>query len=212
MLAADSEQIEALIEQLDGVISAKLTTDDDGEPVEIHVLAGRNKSPKQLSRDIQSAIAAATGKTIEHRIVSIAQISRDPVRPAGRLVIENLEISKRLNVVTASVTLRRDERPVTGTASCANASFGHFTAVASACINAVNSLLLGEPYSFADIRKVRIANMDEINIAICQYFGGMNRFLTGTALVYGDENEAVLRAALDAINRTLDRMPENPAP
>ena len=69
-------------------------------PSEIHVVAGRSRSPKQIVRDVQSLAVAGFGVSIDHRIVSVVQIDEDVVagprlRPAtieaptpGRPIVE----------------------------------------------------------------------------------------------------------------------------
>lgn len=58
MKQTEIEDMELLVEKLEGIISVKFIADNDGELEEIHVLSDKVKSPKQLSRDIQSAISA----------------------------------------------------------------------------------------------------------------------------------------------------------
>lgn len=64
-----------LLCQLSGIYAANVVFSKDDRPEEIHVLASQEKSPKTLTRDIQSAAMAAFGVAVDYRIISIAQIT-----------------------------------------------------------------------------------------------------------------------------------------
>lgn len=69
--AADAER---LLGALAGVVSAHVVTDATGEIVEIHILASSDLHPKQMVRNVESALSAGLGLTIDRRIVSVAQL------------------------------------------------------------------------------------------------------------------------------------------
>jgi len=56
------------------VRAARIVADDEGNPVEVHVLAAPGKTPKQVVRDVQSVALAANGLDLDHRIVSVVQL------------------------------------------------------------------------------------------------------------------------------------------
>lgn len=68
------EQIEHLLASLQGVISARVVTASDGRPLEIHILASPDLHPKQVVRNIESALSAGLGLDIDRRIVSVSQL------------------------------------------------------------------------------------------------------------------------------------------
>lgn len=68
------EDAEQLIGALSGVVSAHIVTDGTGRMVEIHVLARPNLHPKQVVRNVESALSAGLGIHVDRRIVSVAQI------------------------------------------------------------------------------------------------------------------------------------------
>jgi hypothetical protein len=72
------EECRALLNRLPGVFAAGIRTNEDGAINEIHVLASSSRNPKQMARDIQSALLAAYNLDVDHRIISIAQLSDDP--------------------------------------------------------------------------------------------------------------------------------------
>jgi hypothetical protein len=66
--------IEQLLTSLAGVISARAVSGSDGRLEEIHILATAELQPKQIVRNIESALSAGLGIEINRRIVSIAQL------------------------------------------------------------------------------------------------------------------------------------------
>lgn len=75
-----------LICRLEGVQAAQVVFAENGMPCEIHVLAGPEKSSKSLVRDIQSALTAQFGVQVDHRIISVAQLS-EGLAPRGISVL-----------------------------------------------------------------------------------------------------------------------------
>ena len=94
---------ENLLTSLEGILSARVVTTPLGEVSEIHILAQAGLQPKQLVRNIESALLAQLGLKVDHRKISIAQtadvrpieaLERDAVRDRvlqRGLLFENLE-------------------------------------------------------------------------------------------------------------------------
>ena len=77
---------ENLLTSLEGVLSARVVTTPLGEVSEVHILANAGLAPKQLVRNIESALLAQLGLRVDHRKISIAQTAE--VRP-----IETLDLT-----------------------------------------------------------------------------------------------------------------------
>lgn len=71
---ASVEQIEHLLRSLQGVVSVRAVLSSNGQPREIHVLAGPDLHPKQVVRNIESALTAGLGLEIDRRVVSVSQL------------------------------------------------------------------------------------------------------------------------------------------
>lgn len=68
-------RLEDELRRVPGVRSARVV---GGEaPSEIHIVATRERSPKQVVRDVQSLASAGFGIAIDHRIVSVVQLEDD---------------------------------------------------------------------------------------------------------------------------------------
>ncbi len=73
-----AEELSKVLSTLDGVMKAKVMLDDGtGELTEVHILAYGEKNPKQLVRDVETAIFTISGQRIDRRIISIAQIGEE---------------------------------------------------------------------------------------------------------------------------------------
>src|SRR2546430_13763590 len=67
------KRAENLIASLTGVLSARVVVTPLGEGSEIHVLTMSDMQPKQVVRNIESALMAQLGMEIGHRKISVAQ-------------------------------------------------------------------------------------------------------------------------------------------
>lgn len=70
----NEEGAEQLLGALAGIVSAHIVTDGAGQIVEVHILAAPELHPKQVVRNVESALSAGLGIQIDRRIVSVAQI------------------------------------------------------------------------------------------------------------------------------------------
>lgn len=64
-----------LVEELEGVISCHITGNKKID--EIHVIAGRDRDPKRIVRDIETVVLVNSQYQIDHKKISIAQISNE---------------------------------------------------------------------------------------------------------------------------------------
>ena len=69
-----AEDAERLLGSLAGVVSAHVVADVTGTIVEIHILSSADLHPKQMVRNVESALSAGLGIKIDRRVVSVAQI------------------------------------------------------------------------------------------------------------------------------------------
>jgi hypothetical protein len=76
-------EVERLLCSLAGVVSARVVANPLGRLDEIHVLSSPALSPKQVVRNVESALSAGLGIVVDRRIISVAQIRRDAIDPLG---------------------------------------------------------------------------------------------------------------------------------
>lgn len=191
------------IGRIEGVEAARVVA-ENGHVDEIHVLARRNKTPKQLVRDVQSLSQALFGVDIDRRVVSVVQLADADldggIRPALVDVSESLEGSR----AEVTVTLRWQESLLIGTATGAAATATRPRQIAEATLEAIRQAIHTEA-------AVAIASMDvpilgSRKVAIAQVVlvtEASERMLIGAAYVDDDETKTIVRAVLDALNRFL---------
>ena len=75
------KRAEELILTLPGVISARIISGDSGAIDQIHVLTTSELTPKQMVRNIESALIAHLAMRIDHRKISVATTTEQKAKP-----------------------------------------------------------------------------------------------------------------------------------
>ena len=195
-----------LICRLEGVQAAQVVFAENGMPCEIHVLAGPEKSSKSLVRDIQSALTAQFGVQVDHRIISVAQLSEGLV-PRGdfRLAHTGLEIKSAGGRVSASVTLARGCDTYTGHGESANTPFARRRCVSEAALAAVNRAAGETCFELASVDAVTLAGQGIVVTQVYSLRDGQR--LLGSAFLNEDPDNAAVYSVLSAVNRRLSVLP-----
>ena len=195
-----------LICRLEGVQAAQVVFAENGMPCEIHVLAGPEKSSKSLVRDIQSALTAQFGVQVDHRIISVAQLSEGLV-PRGdfRLAHTGLEIKSAGGRVSASVTLARGCDTYTGHGESANTPFARRRCVSEAALAAVNRAAGETCFELASVDAVTLAGQGIVVTQVYSLRDGQR--LLGSAFLNEDPDNAEVHSVLSAVNRRLSVLP-----
>ena len=201
--AMDYVALQEKIGRIDGVEAARVVT-ENGQVDEIHVLARRNKAPKQLVRDVQSLGQALFGIDIDRRVVSVVQLADADldggIRPALVDVSEAIEGTK----AEVTVTLRWQDNLLLGTAAGAAAAATRPRQIAEATLEAVRQAI--HDSAALAISSTDVATLGSRKIAVAQVVlvtEAGERMLIGSAYADDDETKAVVRAVLDALNRLL---------
>lgn len=188
---------------IDGVEAARIVA-GNGHIEEIHVLARRNKPPKQVVRDVQSLSQALFGEEIDRRVVSVVQLSDADLdtgfRPALVDVSEVLDGSR----AEVSVSLRWQNEVFTGTAKGAAAMTTRPRQIAEATLDAIRQAI--HPDAALAVSSMDIPVLGSRRVAVAQVVvvtEASERHLIGCAYVEDEESRAVVRGVLDALNRVL---------
>jgi len=206
---------ENLLTSLEGILSARVVTTPLGEVSEVHVLAQSGLAPKQLVRNIESALLAQLGLKVDHRKISIAQtadvkpieaLEKDVVRDKilqRAVLFENLSVSpgRRPHRITITVTL--SFRGITESAEeeTSDTPRSRVEGAAKAAVSVMDRLL--EEFSIAlEGAKIVEAFDREFAFVAVQGLGGRESLLlTGTAEIKESAERAAVFAVLDATNR-----------
>lgn len=114
-------EVERLLRSLSGIVSAKVVADTLGRVGEIHVLASDKLHPKQVVRNVESALSAGLGIVIDRRVVSVAQVRVEEYRaqleagtepwPLGRMATPSPPPAGRPHVTHAAPPPARAPEP-----------------------------------------------------------------------------------------------------
>ncbi len=98
------KKAEELLATLQDVVSARIVADPTGAIDSIHVLVMGSTSPKQVVRNIESALMAQLGMRIDHRKISVATtVKRPTTNPEGEPVVaEQKPAAPATSATTAS--------------------------------------------------------------------------------------------------------------
>jgi len=203
-------ELEQLLTDLRGIRSARVVVNEWGGIEEIHVLAGTERNPKQLVRDVESALAARWGVEVDHKKVSIAQLKDDdsdvPASSTLRLRLVSLEVLHQTltGKMTVNVVLDDgDGHEFSGEASGPLRGRGIYRLPARAAAAAVDSALGGAHSLHMEECHPMDMNGHELIVALMRLIApqGEDETLVGAVLSRDDPIRSAVGAVLDAVNR-----------
>ncbi len=212
---------EDLLGTLESVVSAKILADASGGVEGIHLLVTGEIKPKQVVRNVESALAAHLGMRVDHRKVSVATTVRRPpvlevavgekaiVRAArvGRaLYFEDVEVrGSRTKGMLCRVTLRRGEQQFVGEAEGPNGDRGRVELAAKATLAAVGlSEVTRRQFSLEGVRVVGAFDHEIVLAGVTVRHERQGALLTGSCAVKDSVETAGVLAVLDATNRWVE--------
>jgi hypothetical protein len=200
------ENYQRLLNKIPGVINTKMILNQDGHLTEIHVLSDLSRGPKQIVRDVQSALLASYDLSIDHKIISVAQVEDDNIGIRDhRLAIDSVQVHSRLGKVEAFVLLKKGDQIYEGTAVGGNSAKGRLLVIAEATLQAIHKYL-NKSFLFvlSDVIRINLAERNAIVISILHFTNQGEEYLSGSAFIRNnDDIETVVKATLNAVNRRL---------
>jgi hypothetical protein len=135
-------------------------------------------------------------------------VAARPRTPIERVIVDSVVVAKHDLHATATVTLRRDDEQVVGTADGTVASTARWRIVAEASLHALRLLEPGAHSVAIEMAGVqRIGDRELGIVTLVLVIPPHEELLAGVAPVRGgSEEDAVARAVLNATNRRLARM------
>ncbi len=204
-------QIEHALRELKGVCGARVVADEGGLIQEIHLLVEGDRNPKQVVRDVESALMAHFGIHIDHRKISVAQKSgvRSPISTRLRWV--DVQMSQEGTRAIATVLLERNGQVFRGMASGVRASTQLPRLVALATLRAIESAYgLVERFGLEELNtNMTIGGYAMVAVLVSAVRDQGEDLLLGSALVRHDLLRAVGLATLDAVNRRVNAFPSD---
>ena len=206
-----AEQVEDVVRQLKDIVSTRAVLGPSGRIDELHVLVNPKRAPKQIARDIESALRAHLDITLDYKKISIAQIQGRAALagPGGLAGLPRLRFADVSLTVTGSrgeavVHLKREDAVYTGMATGHASSYNQMRLIATAAIRAVeDSHDQDGTMVVEDLQaEVALAGRKAVTVLVSTLTSPKGEeLLTGSALVRHDVWKAVVNATLDAVNR-----------
>ncbi len=206
---------ENLLTSLEGILSARVVTTPLGEVSEVHILAQAGLQPKQLVRNIESALLAQLGLKVDHRKISIAQtadvkpieaLERDAVRDRvmqRTLLFENLTVapSRRPHRITITVTLSYRGQVETAEEESSDTPRSRVEAAAKAAVTVLDRLLTEASLALEGAKIVEGFDREFAFVGVQGLGGRETTLMTGTSEIKESAERAAVFAVLDATNR-----------
>ena len=228
------KRAEELILTLPGVISARIIAGDSGAIDQIHVLTTSELTPKQMVRNIESALIAHLAMRIDHRKISVATTSEtkpklmepeakaapppvvethQPPSPsprtgpfARRLYFEDVEVrGSRSKGLSCRVTLRKGTSSFIGEALGIEGDRSRVELAARATLLAIADADNREGQ--LGVQGVKVFDAFDrtfVFVAVSVRSGRENKVLTGSVELRESQESAGVLAVLDATNRWIE--------
>jgi hypothetical protein len=206
---------ENLLTSLEGILSARVVTTPLGEVSEIHILAQAGQMPKQVVRNVESALLAHLGVKVDHRKISVATTAdvkplaaldmtavRD--RAAQRVVLfEDLGMATvpRSRRASATVTLACQGRTESATEEGPDTARNRIETAARAAVLALGRFCDGQTLALEGAQPVQVFDRSVMVVGVLTVGGRDSKLLVGTAEVRESAEHAAVYAVLDATNR-----------
>ncbi len=206
----DFREVEQYLKQIKAVESCRIIVDEEQDIEEIHIVSSMRRSPKQISRDVQSILISKFGLDIDHKKISIAQIDTDSTTDGGRLKLKTIEYSITDGKANVKVVLEKDDERYEGVISGTNTTYNTQRMLAKATLNAVEKYCeVEDAMVLEDIKTATIAGNEVVVVAVSMILPNREQMMTGSALVSRDKKEAIVKATLDAVNRNIVKYHNN---
>jgi len=205
---------EVLLTSLKGVLSARVVVTPDGEISEIHVLTETGLTPKQVVRNVESALLAQLGIKVDHRKISVAQTAEVlPIEAMEQRVVEErlrrrgvlfqrIEVvSSRPHKVMVQVTLEHEGNELKAEEEAADSPPMRLQAAARATVAALDGIVVEGTIDLAGVRFVEAFETRFVFVGVNILTGRDNWLHSGTCEIRRGAEHAAALAVLDATNR-----------
>jgi hypothetical protein len=210
------KRAENLLTSLQGVLSARVVVSPIGEVEEIHVLTQGGTAPKQVVRNVESALLAHLGLKVDHRKISVAQTA--DVRPIEALdahavreqalrrgvLFNRIESqSGAVGRVTLNVSLQVGEEEIHGSADAVDNARARLIGAARGAVAALERVLARGTLEVEGVQVVDAFGRRHVLAGVLVAEPRSSRLLIGTCELTDNSEQAAVLAVLDATNRWL---------
>jgi hypothetical protein len=224
-------EAEKLLLSLRDIAGADILLTEDGRGLaEINILAEGNRPPKQIVRDVRSALRAEYQVDVDYRKISVAQrretgsdtaypgqagpsvlslpaaqVQEEPL--ATRLRFEGVSVNILPSACRVQVELSLDERQAVGESVGPNSARQLPLLVGEATLEALSKFLDTDcALSLADLRVLPLGDEEVVLALVRLHKDRSEKTLAGSAPVGSNLQQSVVYATLNALNRVLGRL------
>jgi hypothetical protein len=211
----DARRAEALVASVQDVASCRIRIDEAGHVSEVHVVSRAGKSPKLVARDVEGVLKAGMDLDVDYRKIGVVVVDANPeatdetqpeefpiLEHAPRFAFVSVNVVSSRAGVRAEVELSRETAEAFGSSESENPSSNGLAVVAEATLRAVSEFLDDATrLCLGGVLKVSLAGDDTILVRVDVVGARWTKSVAGSAIVAGNEAQAVVFATLDAINR-----------
>ena len=210
-MGVNFRELEEGLTRLESVDAARVVSQGD-RITEVHVIAAAEKPAKQVVRDVQSLSMARFGLSIDRRVISVVQISPYDldIVASARAALTRIAESPNGTRTSIEVTLRHADAEHVGVATGPAVASARLRLVGEATIDAVEKTFPSMPPIALDAITVNSVGSREVVVAvvISAASAGGEELNVGSAISIGNEDDAGVKAVLDALNRRLASLTE----
>lgn len=206
-----ASDIESIVCRLRDVIAVSVVADDRGDVSELHVLTGSGRSPKQVVRDVESAVMARLGIALDHKKISVAQVDDGAPRyDHSRFKFSDVSISLNGSRAEATVRMTKDGSVYSGSASGTSTPSAQMKLIANATLRALEDSGLGGTSVILEDATEAVVGGRKVAVVLVNMLTDRGEdLLSGSAVIKQDVWKGVVNATLDAVNRRLSMLSEN---
>ena len=224
-----AHEAQKLLSSLRDISSVDVTLAEDGiELAEINILAEGHRPPKQIVRDVRSALRAEYQIDVDYRKISVAQrrpgsgtregeenptvlslpaahLEEEPA--AGRLRFEGVTVKRGPDGCRVMVELGLGDREAVGEAEGVGGGSRLAPLAARAALDAAMRFLdPGYSFVLAEVKVLDMGGEEVVVVALHLFTERNEKLLVGAAPVGADLQQGVVYATLAALNRILGRL------
>jgi len=225
----DVSRAQGLVSRLRGISSCRISTGPGGEVTEVHVVANGHKPAKLVARDVESLLKAELGVDIDYRKIGVVTLEAAgdedaaaadaaasteetleefPVQEyASRFAFQSVNIFASTQSVKVEVELARDGVESFGACQTDRTSGPYWHAVADATLRAVSEFLDDtRRLCLGEVLRVAVGDKSAFVVRVDVVDGRDSRTLAGCSIISDNENQSVVFATLDAVNRVIGKL------
>jgi hypothetical protein len=212
----ERQKAEEKLARLPGVIACRLQTGAKGEVLEVHLEVARGADRVAVTREVEAALKRDFGLAIDGSHITVST-SADAAQPdveefpilefASRFAFVSVNVVSSREGIRAEVELTRESLHAFGAASTDNIALPAWSVVAEATLRAVSEFLDDATrLCLIGVVKAPLGDDDAMLVRVDVVSSRCTKSLAGCALAGGNENQGVVFATLDAVNRVIGKL------